>query len=102
MAAWMAGLDFMALLVSVEGNSLEGRMCTTYPWEETKIQLAQPLQPPHPISLLRYQTLTSRSGNMGCLNTAQRSIPLLSSSDATPKPSQISVLQSLPHFNQSL
>lgn len=46
MAAWMAGLDFMALLVSEEDKSLEGRMCTTYPWEEAKIQLAQPLQSP--------------------------------------------------------
>lgn len=46
MAAWMAGLDFMALLVSVEGDSLEGRMRTTYPWEEAKIQSAQPLRFP--------------------------------------------------------
>lgn len=46
MAAWMAGLDFMALLVSVEGDSLEGRECTTYPWKEAKVQLGQPLQSP--------------------------------------------------------
>lgn len=78
-AAWMAGLDFMVPPGSVEGNSLQCRLCTTYPWEEGKVELASAA--PHSLSLLSYCTLTFERGKTvpkeaECIDTAKGSTSL--------------------------